>query len=610
MLSFYLFLPVFYFSANITTHADSLDPLITNITPSSAVSNSSTFSIKITGENFLPDAKVYFYNSEKTFAYVSSKEILVSIEESDIFIPGLYNIIIINADGKKSNTKVFTARSPIPTITKIAPYSYVLSENGLNLSIYGTNFIPGSIIYLNGIPKNTFYISENQLTSNIPTSDIILSGNYTITVANPDPGKSISNKISLTVNNPIPIINTISPDAASQGNGKITLTVQGSHFIPPISEFTNSGSVIYFNNSKLETIYNSPDQLTAYIPESLLNAASSTSIRAYNPPTGGGFSNSKSFSVKNPIPVISSISSSSSDVLSSGFYLTVIGSKFMPGATIDFNGIAQKTDYLSSTKIRAFITQFNLIKAGSYPITVSNLTPGGGKSIAKIFTVNNKVPILSGISKKSVLLGSGDLNLSVTGSNFVSDSVVNFDGFPIATNYVSTNTLSAFIPASYIANTGFYNITATSPAPGGGNSNPITFSVVNPVPTITSLSVESIIAGSSSFLLTVSGDNFTKDTIIQFNDIPAISNYYQVVGQKGQSTVLINASSIQNSGSYSITAINPSPGGGVSNKKLFTVLNRGQIYTYSSCYMNQCRIFSSPIQLSNTCKIETDCGLQ
>lgn len=56
--------------------------------------------------------------------------------------------------------------------------------------------------------------------------------------------------------------------------------------------------------------------------------------------------------------------------------------------------------------------------------------------------------VLTSISPTSVPAGAGATTLQLTGTNFVSGSVVTFNGSNLATMYVSATSLSALIPAS------------------------------------------------------------------------------------------------------------------------------------------------------------------
>ena len=70
-----------------------------------------------------------------------------------------------------------------------------------------------------------------------------------------------------------------------------------------------------------------------------------------------------------------------------------------------------------------------------------------------------------------------DFTLTVNGTGFVSSSVVNWNGAPLATQFVSGSKLTATVPAADIATASTAWVTVVSPAPGGGTSNTAFFSV-------------------------------------------------------------------------------------------------------------------------------------
>jgi hypothetical protein len=69
--------------------------------------------------------------------------------------------------------------------------------------------------------------------------------------------------------------------------------------------------------------------------------------------------------------------------------------------------------------------------------------------------------------------GGSKFTLTVAGTGFVSGSVVNWNGTAETTTFVSSEKLTAAIPASAIATASTATVTVTSPAPGGGTSNPV-----------------------------------------------------------------------------------------------------------------------------------------
>jgi len=90
-------------------------------------------------------------------------------------------------------------------------------------------------------------------------------------------------------------------------------------------------------------------------------------------------------------------------------------------------------------------------------------------------TIPNPAPSLTTILPSEAAVGS---DLPVTGSGFISQSVVDWNTTALATTDVSSTELTATIPASDLASTGSFSITVTNPTPGGGTSTAATFQVV------------------------------------------------------------------------------------------------------------------------------------
>src|SRR6267154_447938 len=101
----------------------------------------------------------------------------------------------------------------------------------------------------------------------------------------------------------------------------------------------------------------------------------------------------------------------------------------------------------------------------------------GNNSSTAITTVNNLVPALGGMSPSAAAARSQAVTLTVNGGNFVSTSMVNWNGAARATAFVSPTQLAATIPATDIAAEGTAIVTVVNPAPGGGTSTAATFTI-------------------------------------------------------------------------------------------------------------------------------------
>ena len=84
--------------------------------------------------------------------------------------------------------------------------------------------------------------------------------------------------------------------------------------------------------------------------------------------------------------------------------------------------------------------------------------------------VYGAVPVISVISPNLVQAGSSDFTMTVSGTGFNAESIVNLGSTPLATTFVSTAQLTATVPAAEIANYGWAGITVSNPSPGGGTS--------------------------------------------------------------------------------------------------------------------------------------------
>ncbi|HUJ19263.1 MAG TPA: DUF2341 domain-containing protein, partial [Nitrospirota bacterium] len=96
---------------------------------------------------------------------------------------------------------------------------------------------------------------------------------------------------------------------------------------------------------------------------------------------------------------------------------------------------------------------------------------------AALVSSNNPLPATTSLSPSSGTAGGTAFTLTVNGTGFVTNSVVQWNGSNRATTYVSDTQLTAAILAADIATTGTASVTVFSPAPGGGTSNAQTFTI-------------------------------------------------------------------------------------------------------------------------------------
>jgi hypothetical protein len=189
--------------------------------------------------------------------------------------------------------------------------------------------------------------------------------------------------------------------------------------------------------------------------------------------------------VNNPVPAITSLNPTSTTALGAAFTLTVNGTNFISGSSnsvVRWNGTDRTTTYVSTTQLTATITAADIATGGTVAVTVFNPTPGGGTSGALTFTINNPVPVIGSLSPASTAPLGGGFSLTVNGSNFVSNSQVKWNGNNRTTHPGTSTQLTADISATDILLVGTANVTVVNTTPGGGTSNPATFTIAVPPP--------------------------------------------------------------------------------------------------------------------------------
>jgi hypothetical protein len=137
----------------------------------------------------------------------------------------------------------------------------------------------------------------------------------------------------------------------------------------------------------------------------------------------------------------------------------------------------------------------------------------------------NGVPAITSITPSTVTAGAGDLSISVTGTGFVSGSAVRWNGTAIVTTFSTDTSLAATVPANDLADGLASAITVFNPAPGGGSSVAVNFTVNNPPPELTAVSPASVVAGSSQQTLTVAGTGFVPSSVVDWNGTPLTTSW-------------------------------------------------------------------------------------
>lgn len=355
-------------------------PMISSLSPPSTTASATPVTLQVKGANFVPGAVVYFAGQPRSTTFVNSTQLEASILASDVDNSGTAVVFVFNPlpGGGASTSVEFPVAALTPVISFLGSPSVPAGTIGFTLGVNGSNFETSSIVNFNGAALSTEYFSPVAIAAAIPVTDIAVPGTASITVTNPSngvPGGGTSNPITLTIapaTSPSPFaVSSISPTSASAGGPAFTLTVNGSGFVP--------ASQVTFNLINVATTFVSSSQLTASIPASAIAIAGNPYVIVRNP---DGFASVQiSFVVINPQPGGGSVNAGSNALT-----LNVSGTGFVPGSLVLVNGNPRVTTYESSTLLQATLLPDDLSQGGTLSITVVNLPPGGGTSLAIRFT--------------------------------------------------------------------------------------------------------------------------------------------------------------------------------------------------------------------------------
>jgi DNA-binding beta-propeller fold protein YncE len=130
-------------------------------------------------------------------------------------------------------------------------------------------------------------------------------------------------------------------------------------------------------------------------------------------------------------------------------------------------------------------------------------------------------PVATAVLPASRPAGATNVTLNVSGIDFTPNSVVRVNGAARPTTFINSTLLTVNLPDGDLASAGQLDITVFTPAPGGGNSNAVKFTVLAPgaqaVPAIESISVLGLLAGGNGLNITVKGQDFAGGAAVLFN---------------------------------------------------------------------------------------------
>lgn len=133
--------------------------------------------------------------------------------------------------------------------------------------------------------------------------------------------------------------------------------------------------------------------------------------------------------------------------------------------------------YVSDTLLRVDNVPVTWFLPGARnPITVVNPAPGGGPASITIVGTN-PMPDMTSIAPTGGTVMEQGVRITVTGANFTTATAVLLNGVPIQTMFTSSSQIVGFPGDSDLAQAGTVQVSVRTPAPGGGTSNALPFTI-------------------------------------------------------------------------------------------------------------------------------------
>jgi uncharacterized repeat protein (TIGR03803 family) len=168
-------------------------PLILALSQDTAMAGGGQFTLTVSGANFAANAVVLWNGAARATTDVSGTELTATILASDITLEGTDLVAVANLspNAGTSAAQPFAVQSstPVATITGASLTDTANGSGNYVLVLTGTDFIPGSVVDLDGVALATTYLSPWMITAVVPSSyTVLLPG--TVTVVNSPYGTS------------------------------------------------------------------------------------------------------------------------------------------------------------------------------------------------------------------------------------------------------------------------------------------------------------------------------------------------------------------------------------------------------------------------------------
>lgn len=533
-------------------------PTLESLTP--AVANRGTaVQVMVRGDWLSPQSVISVGGTGVTVGpllFVSSRLVVADFSIGADAATGTREVTV-STEGGTSSPQTFTVRLAAPTLTAVAP-SVVARGTSTAVTLTGTDFVAGGTtvsVSGSGITvSGVNVVNSTTLTANFVIDAAAALGDRTVTVTT---ASGTSGTRTVTVNPQTPTLTAISPTSGVRGT-TVSVALTGTNFITGGTTVAVSGSDVTVSNVSVTSA-------TSLSADFTIASGAALGSRDVTVTTTGGTSGAQTFTVNPLAPTLTAISPTAG-VQGNAVAVALTGTNFVSGATVAVSGsnvTVSNVTVVSATSITADFAIGSSAALGDRNVTV---TTSGGTTSAKTFTVNPPAPTLTSVSPTTGVQGT-TVAVTLTGTNFVSGATVAVSGSNVTVSnvtVVSATSITADFAVGSSAALGDRNVTVTT---AGGTTAAKTFTVNPPAPTLTSVSPNSGVQGTT-VTVTLTGTNFISGatTVAVSGTNVTVQNVSVSSGTSLTAQFVIASSAATGARNVTVTTA-----GGTSGAQTFTV---------------------------------------
>lgn len=268
-------------------------PTLSAVSPLRLYAGSSDTTFTFTGTNFISSSVAMAGSTALVTTLVSSTQLTAVVPAALLASTGTLGLSVSNPSpgGGSSQSISITLYSRPAILLSLSPTSATAGSPAIAVTLTGSNFTPTAVVYLGGFsPVATTFVSSTSIQFTIPATFLGSVGSLSITVRDPAALNIPSNALTLQINNPVPVLNSISPSSITAGTPNVLLTLTGSNFL-------TSSTILINGTATQPQSYQTSTSTLVVIPASALSTVGTVSIAIQNPAPGGGTSASQTLNV-------------------------------------------------------------------------------------------------------------------------------------------------------------------------------------------------------------------------------------------------------------------------------------------------------------------------